>query len=159
MLYSVLRWAVEDSQGLREYSGISLSGAQRFSLPVAESFLQSAVLPYVEGIIPRVSVEDVDRGVLGLLGKGEVSGIRPAQYVASVHLKGKVSNLDILVPLCSVKSSALRADGQRLSLDVENAVRFQAQLLVGEELSSDSWVYSRGHKILAIRKGKSYGND
>jgi len=151
---SVLRWCVEDGQGLREHSGISLSGPQRFALPTSESFLQVAVLPYIEGIIPRVSIEDVDSSTSGLLGKESPDGARPAQYVGSVHLKSKVSDLDILVPLCSVKSSALVSDGSRLKLDVEELIRFQASLLVGEDLKAESWVYSRGHKVLVIRKGR-----
>lgn len=151
---SVLRWAVQDGQGLREHSGISLNGFQRFSLPTSENFLQIAVLPYIEGVISRVSVEEVDSSAGGLLGKEEPDGVRPAQYVGSVHLKSKVSDLDILVPLCSVKSSALVSDGSRLKLDVEELIRFQASLLVGEDLKAESWVYSRGHKVLLIRKGR-----
>lgn len=151
---TVLRWCVEDGFGLREHSGISLSGSQRFALPTSENFLQIAVLPYIEGVIPRVSVEEVHSSTSGLLGKEEVDGLRPSQYVGSVHLKSKVSDLDILVPLCSVKSAALISDGSRLKLDIEELIRFQASLLVGEELSSESWVYSRHHKVLVIRKGR-----
>ena len=151
---SVLRWCVQDGQGLREHSGISLSGSQRFALPTSENFLQVAVLPYIEGVISRVSIEEIDTSSSGLLGKEEPDGVRPAQYVGSVHLKSKVSDLDILVPLCSVKSSALVSDGSRLRLDVEELIRFQASLLVGEDLKAESWVYSRGHKVLVIRKGR-----
>lgn len=147
---TVARWGVKDVLGQTNHSGVSLAGSQRLALPVVETFLQEAVQPYIDGEISRVSIEEVVFDESGLYGG--ISGNQVSSYIAAVHLKSKVSELDLLIPLCSVNPFHLTVDGKAVRVSVEGAVKQKAEMLFGEEFSSSSWCYMRGHKTYNIRK-------
>ena len=131
------------------FSRFYLSGSQRLALPVVESFLEDVVQPYIDGEISRVSIEDVVFDESGLYGG--ISGAQVSSYVAAIHLKGKVSELDLLIPLCSVNPPNLTVDGKAVRVAVEGVIRQRAEMVFGEEFYSNSWCYMRGHKTYNIR--------
>ena len=147
---TVARWGVKDILGQVNHSGISLSGSQRLALPVVESFLEDVVQPYIDGEISRVSIEDVVFDESGLYGG--ISGAQVSSYVAAIHLKSKVSEMGLLIPLCSVNPSNLTVDGKAVRVAVEGIIKQRAEMVFGEEFHSSSWCYMRGHKTYNIRK-------
>ena len=75
-----------------------------------------------------------------------------SSYVAAIHLKSKVSELDLLIPLRSVNPSNLTVDGKAVRVAVEGVIKQRAEMVFGEEFHSSSWCYMRGHKTYNIRK-------
>ena len=78
---TVLRWTASDGLGLKEHSGISLYGENRVGMPVFSSFIQSAVSPYLDTSVTRLSIESVDSDDNGLFGG--ITGDNLASYVGA----------------------------------------------------------------------------